>query len=223
VSDWIDYDRGRRGKPMWPPFETASRIYDIANMAFIVSLLIGVAATGALVSMGKIKEQHFDAQLAEMHERSAQLARDAAEARLEAERIKESAAWRDISASQLQTLAQKLHSPRSSVILWYVRGDPESQHLAAQVRSAFKTANWTVRLEARTPLGAAAGIWVLPNATPSAKTSAPVSAVKAAFDEIGLQHQDSGGPAMAELGDTWGPHSPPVKVTIGSKPEPIMR
>jgi hypothetical protein len=121
----------------------------------------------------------------------------------------------------MQLLAANLGVHRSSVIIWYIRGDPEAQHLAAEVYSAFQRANWVVRLDARTPIGAATGIWVLPNATPSQSTATAVSAVRKAFDAGGLEHSNSGGPAMAEKRDEWGPHSPPVKVIIGSKPQPL--
>ena len=39
----------QKGTEMWPSFDVASRLYDLANTAFIASLAIGVAATVLVV------------------------------------------------------------------------------------------------------------------------------------------------------------------------------
>jgi|SRR5271155_3427785 len=119
----------------------------------------------------------------------------------------------------------KRFSERPSVVqLEYVQGDPEAQRLAAQLLAAFREAKWESQVMARVYIGAASGIWVLPNATPSDSTRLSVSTVRDAFASIGLSFGSQGsGPAAEPVpGETRGPSSPPVKVILGAKPEPTF-
>lgn len=92
----------------------------------------------------------------------------------------------------------------------------------AQLLEVFRGAAWKVELNARVFLGAAVGVWVLPNATPSESTARSVSAVSIAFSSIGLRFGSEGGPAADRPGDVWGPNSTPVRVIVGAKPEPML-
>lgn len=219
------------------------------NWVLVAALLVGVAATYAVVVSGNVKEAHLklelaargsdaantelrvsilDAQrrllekdIASANERAAKLDKEAADARLETERLRAALAWRALAPNKLPLLETSLSSHTATAQLEYVRGDPESQRFAAQIWTAFRRAGWKVVLKAKLPLGAADGIWVLPNATPGSSTTAAVECVRAAFQEIGLPFNSSGGPAMDNsIGEIWGPHSPPVKIIVGSKPEP---
>lgn len=216
------------GKTVWPSFETASRLYNVANAVFIFSLVVGVVATVLLVWMGNIKEAYLRRDVASAGER-AELANERAvalehenlELKVEYERLKSAVAWRAVAPDQLPLLKRLLGAHVATVQLELVRGDPESQRLGAQLWAAFRGSGWNVVLKQKTPLGAAAGIWVLPNATPGESTTAAVECVRGAFREIGLPYASKGGPAMEpSTGETWGPKSPPVKVIVGSKPEP---
>lgn len=208
---------------------SADDVYFWANWILVVALLVGVAATYAIVVSGNMRDRTLKNELsiqsaatAQANERAASLEKEAAEAKLQYEKLKAAVAWRAVAPDQLPLLAKLLATHVATVQLEYVRGDAESQQFAAQFWTAFRRAGWTVVLKAKTPLGAASGIWVLPNATPGDSTTAAVESVRNAFREIGVPFDASGGPAMEHApGETWGPNSPPVKVIVGSKPEPI--
>lgn len=61
------------GSGIWPSFEAASRIADLANVAFIVSLFVGVIATVLIVWSGGIKEKYWDLSRDKSRERVAAL------------------------------------------------------------------------------------------------------------------------------------------------------
>jgi len=217
------------GKGVWPSFETASRLYDVANFALIASLVVGVAATVLLVWMGNVKEGYLRRDVASAgeraataNERAAILEKENLATKLQYERLKAAVSWRTIEPRDLELLTRHLATRPSVVQLEYVQGDPESQNLAAYLRAAFMQAKWTVMLKDRVYPGGADGIWVLPNATPSDSTSLSVSNVRGAFASIGLIFESKGEPVTARIGDTWGPNSPPVRVIVGVKPKPTL-
>ncbi|HEV2098675.1 MAG TPA: hypothetical protein VGR45_07075 [Stellaceae bacterium] len=159
----------------------------------------------------------------EAAERAAALEKEAAETRLQYEKLKAAVAWRIIEPDNIKRLVNRLLARPSVVRIEYLQGDPEAQRLAAQLLEAFRDAKWNPQIMARVYLGAPSGVWVLPNATLSDSTRLSVSTVQDAFASIGLGFESQGGPA-AELvpGETWGPSSPPVKVIVGAKPEPAF-
>lgn len=57
-------------KRMWPSFETATRLYDIANFFLIGTLVVGVVATALVVWMGNVKEEYLRRDLAETNARA---------------------------------------------------------------------------------------------------------------------------------------------------------
>lgn len=66
---------------MWPlSLESSTRIYDLANLGLIVSLVGGVISTVVIVWMGNIKEAHWDKERHESRERVAELGKETAEA-----------------------------------------------------------------------------------------------------------------------------------------------
>jgi hypothetical protein len=66
---------------MWPSLETASRIADLANVSFIVSLVVGVVSTILIVWMASVKETHWDSERMASAERIAQLNNETARLR----------------------------------------------------------------------------------------------------------------------------------------------
>jgi hypothetical protein len=85
--------------------------------------------------------QHDTAQA---NERAAQLEKDAANARLETERLKQTVAWRTIPPQVATTLENALAAKPGSVNLRYTDGDPESLYLAIQFSQIFTKAKWQV-------------------------------------------------------------------------------
>jgi hypothetical protein len=73
---------------MWPSEEWASKLFDLANLALILSLVVGVISTALLVRMGNVKEAYgkirqgnFDLELSKQKERTAGAEVEAAEAK----------------------------------------------------------------------------------------------------------------------------------------------
>lgn len=62
-----------RDAPMWPSLETASTISTTANLALVVSLVVGVLATALIVWAGGIKEQHWNIARNQAQEKIAML------------------------------------------------------------------------------------------------------------------------------------------------------
>jgi hypothetical protein len=65
---------------MWPSLPVANHIADIANIFFIASLVVGVAATVVIVWMSGVKEAHWEKDRTEAAERIEGLQKDTAEA-----------------------------------------------------------------------------------------------------------------------------------------------
>jgi hypothetical protein len=164
---------------------------------------IGVAAEILFGRMAGLRQSELirrsDEKAAEANARTAELQKENL-------RLRAAISWREIAPADLQRLTALLASVApSEVIIEYVRGDPESQNAAGYFLQAFRAANWRVTFRARTPAGAAAGLWVLPNATQGPSTDRSVSIVTSAFSSIGLDFGKLGGFAMIDaLGETWG-------------------
>jgi len=86
------------------------------------------------------------------------LEKDAATARLETEKIKQSVGWRTLSQQNATALIQVLGAKPGSVILQYTDGDPESLFLAIQLESILGKAKWQVAPQAAKISGILFGI-----------------------------------------------------------------
>lgn len=124
-------------KHMWPSSEIAICLYKAANISLIVALGIGVIATGLVVWMGSVKEGYLRRDLAELE-------KEAANARLETERLKEAVSWRVIPPECASELEKVLSAKPGSVNLRYMDGDPEALYLAIQYSRILSKANWKV-------------------------------------------------------------------------------
>jgi hypothetical protein len=134
-------------REVWPSFETAARLYDLANTAFIASLVIGVAATVLLVWMGNVKEGYLRRDVAGAGERAAEAEARASEANARAleakvalERFK---APRLLTPDQQQEVARKISSFRNTPFDMSVTvGDPEALTLVLLIGNALQSAGW---------------------------------------------------------------------------------
>lgn len=137
----------QKGLRMWPSFETASWLYDLANVAFIASLVIGVAATVLLVWMGNIKEGYLrrdvagaTTRAAEAEARSSEANASALKAQLELEKFR---APRSLSNRQIQDIANRLDKFKGQkfeiTTFWDL---PEPVALSNQIYVALLGARW---------------------------------------------------------------------------------
>jgi len=81
---------------------------------------------------------------AHAQERAALLEKQAADARLETEKLKQAVAWRSISADQVTTLRRALSATTGAVNLRYMDGDPEALAFAVQLSHVLAAAGWQV-------------------------------------------------------------------------------
>ena len=86
--------------------------------------------------------------------RAAQLEKEAANARLETEKIKQAVAWRSIPSEAASSLESALAASPGAVNIRYTEGDPEALVLAIQFARIFERAHWEVALGALKMIGA---------------------------------------------------------------------
>lgn len=115
-----------------------------ANWVLVGALVVGVIATYAIVVSGNIKEAALKKDLSDATERTAVLETEAANAKLETERIKATVSWRTISPETASSLEKVLSTKPGSVNLRYTDGDPESLFLAIQISSVLAESKWQV-------------------------------------------------------------------------------
>ena len=144
-------DTSQRGDQMWPSFETASRVYDLANLAFVASLIVGVIATVLLVWMGNTKEGYLRRDVASAGERAASANERAAKLELEAEalrndnlRIQRENAGRHLTDEQSAAISDTLRGKVSEVTLLWAN-NPEASSFAMNISFALGRAGVIVK------------------------------------------------------------------------------
>jgi hypothetical protein len=50
----------KKSMSIWPSLEAATRAFDVANVVFWLSLVVGVFATAIIIWMGAVKERHWE-------------------------------------------------------------------------------------------------------------------------------------------------------------------
>ena len=124
---------------MWPSEATASRLYDIANIALIAALVVGVIATVLVVWMGNVKEGYLRRALADLGVEAGKANKEAAEAKLALERYK---APRILSAEQMATLSMRLKPFGKVAFDVATEQSNETASLLAQICEALEGAGW---------------------------------------------------------------------------------
>ena len=76
------------------------------------------------------------------HERAAILEKEAADAKLEQEKLKAQLAWRELLPETLDNLQRHLSVRTGSVIIKHVANDPEALSLSIQLANIFIAAQW---------------------------------------------------------------------------------
>jgi hypothetical protein len=122
-------------------------------------------------------------QTAEANERTAQLAKEAAEARLEQERLKAQLAWRTIAPDVSAVLELTLREHPGKINLQWANGDTEAQFLAIQLANIFDRAHWEKRTAALNRFsGIAFGLRVFD--LPGSPSPDDLANVRAAFTAV---------------------------------------
>jgi len=138
----------------------------LLSLLFAALVAFAVAGTTSIV----IHLQRQEAQAAKVT--IASLENDAAQARLEQERLKEQLAWRVIPSANAVILERILAAHPGSVNLKFTTGDSEAIYLAVQFSRIFEQAHWRVASGALSFTGAVVfGIRLLPgSAGPDGQT-----------------------------------------------------
>jgi transposase-like protein len=128
------------GIVIWPSEATAARTYDIANIALIAALVLGVVATALIVWMGNVKEEYLKRDLAKV-------TNETAKAQLETQRLKEQLAWREISSEQETKFLAAISGsppPGLKVSMMVVAGDAEGAQYAEDVAKLLRKTGLSV-------------------------------------------------------------------------------
>ena len=163
------------GIRMWPSYETASSIYDKANIALLVGLAIGVIATILVIWMGNVKEEYLkrdvgatnaiaekaradaaiaNAQAADANERTANTEKHNLELQttLERERsarlkLEAQIAPRSLATAQREALDKALSSaPKPLTVKLILLGDQEARMYGEQILSILQGAKIQVNI-----------------------------------------------------------------------------
>ncbi len=121
--------------------------------AWICAGIAALATLGAAYFFDKSAEEgiskaeeaaaHANRLAAEAHERAATLEKDAADARLETERLKASVAWRELSGHNFVALTENLKRLPGGKVL-SIEKDPEIEALAIRFSQIFNAAEWKI-------------------------------------------------------------------------------
>lgn len=109
----------------------------LSNRVSIVVLTAGACASAAIIWFGSRDGEVKDGQIAP-------LGNDAAQARLETEKVKQAVEWRVIPKQNAEALEKALAANPGAVNLRYTDGDPEALFLAVQFSKIFSAAHWQI-------------------------------------------------------------------------------
>ncbi|MBR1204514.1 MULTISPECIES: hypothetical protein [unclassified Bradyrhizobium] len=134
-----------------------------ALFAWICAAIAAIATLGAAYFFDKSAEEgiahaeekaaHANELAGQAHERAAALEKEAANARLETERLKQAVTWRTLPIDVAEKLEAELSKAPGSVNLRYTDGDPEALYLAIQIGNILGKAKWQVAPGAVKPSG----------------------------------------------------------------------
>lgn len=199
---------------------TAESVWAWANWFLVGSLLVGVAATFALIVSGNVKEVASKRELAnaiaetENAKRESATANERAEvARLETQRIKQQLAWRSLTAGQAKSFLAALPKTHHTVVAAYPTNDPEALAFLLQFVKLLQAAGWKVIGQSRTYPGQIIVGIQIPDPPNDATT-----ALRAAMTAAGIEFLTTPLPAHAmHFGDSAPDPASAATLLVGSK------
>jgi hypothetical protein len=183
----------------------ANTIYAISGVILVIGAVLTVVGTIGAIWSGEIREKYSDERTAANEAQTARANADAAQAGLEAERIKLQVAWRRLSPQQHQILVTHLRGKlKEGVWLETVGADPEAMELHADLHRAFEEAGVKVQVFYGWERAVGVGITNGPEASKQV--------LRDAFRQIGVV-LDENKPGFVKMSDR-------VEIIVGSKPPP---
>lgn len=156
----------------------------------------------------------FKLGIARAHEQAALLEKQAADAKLEQEKLKEQLAWRTIPSDQIEKMVAALSKGPASITIAYVSNDPEALWLGIQLSKVFERAGWGVNAQGRVYNDQLLFGLFVNGAGPEANL------VKKVFADVGVGFSTEPVPPPPIAYMVVSP-PPPVLVMIGSKQPPF--
>lgn len=214
----IAHNGTQEGKPMWPSFAIASRLYDVANFAFIASLVIGVAATVLLVWMGNVKEGYLRRDVALAIARAADANERAAKAALQLAKLKAPRKLTTEQQTQIGAAVKKFAGQKFSGMV--VQSSPDAHPLWSIIAKVLTDSGWILEKPrslaagsppAGIPLSPGEGVTLFVPANDVPDLAGATNALDEALRDAGLK--------VVEAIDS-GPQSKPktIAIEIGTKP-----
>jgi hypothetical protein len=209
------------GVSIWDvSLDTANLVYVVSWIGLIIGAILTAVATLAAFWSSAVRDKHSDTQIqtarteaAKANERAATLENEAAQARLEQEKLKAQLAWRVLPPAAVTAIEQRLSQAPSAINVEHVANDPEALYLAIQIANIFERAKWQIAMNAVTMAGTVVfGIWI-PN------SQSPTTAViQGAFTAAGVGFSTGN---LPPAGMGFGGNIPGApKLFIGSKRPP---
>lgn len=128
------------GMRMWPSAETASRLYELANIGLIIGLVVGVVSTVLVVWMGNVKEGYLNRALTDSRERTASLEKQSGESKMAIAKANADAAQSLATAKQAEAnLAganSRAEEARADAAKAYARSDEAKAESAKSFEKA---------------------------------------------------------------------------------------
>ena len=181
-------------KRMWPSVETACFLYNWANFALIVALVLGAISTVVVVWMGNVKEEYSNLVIEQTREQVAKAEQSAAEANKVAEqerlariKIEQQLAPRSLSQAQIEGISAAISTFGPIPIdVFVVDSSPEAADLSNKIDVGLLSAGWKPMTWTWTGMGAVSGVLVLfePGASPQVVSAA--SGLSGALTAAGL-------------------------------------
>jgi hypothetical protein len=219
--------------PGWGSLPAVTRFHNWAEMAGIVILAFLVIAEVVSYKYGQRKDdlteqqqeatnQRHDEEMARLHveaadanERAAKLENEAAQARVEQERLKAQLAGRTISPDISAQLERLLSQHSGKINVQWSANDTEAQYLAIQIGNVFGKANWEVRTLAISLTGAIAfGVRIPDSPSPATEI------VRNIFRSVGIRFSTEMPPIQNKTQAFGGTIPDAPIVFIGAKPIP---
>jgi hypothetical protein len=125
---------------MWPSAETASLLYNLANIGLIVGLVIGVVSTIVVVWMGNVKEEYLDKALADSHERTALLEKQSGESLIAITKAKADAAQSLSTAKQAEANLAEANARAEEARAAAATANAQSNEAKAESAKSFERA-----------------------------------------------------------------------------------
>jgi len=124
--------------------DTANEFYTWGWRASMFGALITFFGGVFLYWGTRVRDHDFEHSMATLHKQAGVFEKEAANARLETEKLKVVVAWRTLSASQVTEFEKALTVKPGAVNLRWTDGDPEALFLATQISQVLGKARWQV-------------------------------------------------------------------------------